>query len=83
MIGVYEEYNIRLANLLPQIVSLLGQGRGIDDSGGDIFRCSYTRRYGDLGKDRLDLVGNEDIFDEGGDQAALPGPFIPADTYAN
>ena len=34
---------------------------------------------GDLGKDGLDLVGDEDIFDEGGNQARFACALVAAD----
>lgn len=61
----------------------MGERRGVDDGRGDIFGRANARRDGDLGKNRLDLAGHEDIFDQGGDETGFPGAFIAADADAH
>lgn len=55
----------------------------IDDDGGDIFGGAYTGRDCDLREDGLDLVGNELILDESGDQAGFARRLIAADADAD
>lgn len=52
----------------------------IDNDGGDIVWCPEGGRERYLGENRLDFGGNEDIFDERGDDGALAHPFITANT---
>ena len=52
----------------------------IDNDGGDIVWCPEGGRERYLGENWLDFGGNEDIFDERGDDGALAHPFITANT---
>ena len=52
----------------------------IDNDGGDIVRRPEGGRERYLGENWLDFGGNEDIFDERGDDGALAHPFITANT---
>ena len=83
MVGVYEEDNVRLSDFFSQSVSLLRQCRGIDNGRSNIFWSPNAGWYRNLRKDGLNLVGYEDIFDEGSDQARFSGGFIPTDNYPN
>lgn len=66
MIGVDQEDDVGLSNFLAQGGSVLWAGGCIDDGGGNIFGCSGRRGNGDLGKDGLYLVGDEDALDQRG-----------------
>lgn len=83
MIRVDQQDDIRLSNLLAQGVSLLREGGGVDDGGGDIFWRPDGGRNGNLRQDGLDLVRHEDIFDEGSDEAGLSGALVAADADAH
>lgn len=61
-------------------MAFVGQGRSVDDGGGDIVGRPKRRRQRYLGKHRLDLGGNEDILDERGDDGALADSLVTADT---
>ena len=66
---IHQEYDIGLANLPIQICAFLRRRRGIDYGGRDIFRSANGWWDCDLGEDWLDLCGDEDIFDERGNEA--------------
>lgn len=83
VVGVDEEDDVGLADLLAEGGAVLRTGRGVDDGGGDILGRANARRDGDLGEDGLDLVAHEDVLDEGGDEARLAGALVAADTDAN
>ena len=80
MVRVYQQYDVRFAQLLTQSMSFVGQGGGVDDGGGDIVGRSERRRQRYLWKHRLDFGGDEDILDERGDDGALADSLVTADT---
>lgn len=81
MVRVHQENHIGFSNLARQVVPLLRQSGGIDDGRrGDILGGSDRRGYGDLGEDGLDLVCDEDTFDQRSDQARLASAFVATDT---
>lgn len=80
VVGIYQKYHVGFTNLSRQVVSFLREGRGIDDScGGDIFGGSYGGRDGNLRKNRLNLIWDEDTFDQRRDEAGLAGALVAAD----
>lgn len=83
MIGVDQQNDIGLADFLVEALAVLGQGRGIDDDGGDILGRTQAGRQGDLGEGGLDLGSDKDILDQGGDEARFPSAFVPAYADAN
>jgi hypothetical protein len=79
VIGIYEQDDVALSNLLAKRGSILGAGRRVDNGCGDIVRIPDAGRNSDLWKDGLNLVGDELIFDEGRNEAGLASALIAAD----
>lgn len=80
VVGIDEQDDVGFADLLVQGGSVLGQGRGVDDGGGDIAVVGGpdVGREGDGRQGRLNPGGDEDIFDQGCDEAGFPGAFVAA-----
>lgn len=83
MIGVDEEDDIGFANLLAQGRSVLRSRGCIDDGGCDILRGADAWRDGDLGKNRLNLAGDELVLDESGNEGGFAGALVTADADAD
>ena len=83
VIGVYEEDYVGLADLLTQRRSVLGPRRGVDNGCGDIFGSADARRDGDLRENGLDLIGDELVLDESGDEGGFAGALVAANTDAH
>lgn len=83
MVRVDEQDDVRLADLLPEVVALLRERGGVDNGGGDVFGRADAGRDGYLREDGLDLGGDEDVFDEGGDDGAFSDFGIAADADAD
>ena len=58
----------------------MGQGRRVDDGGGDIVRSAERGRQRDLGEDGLDLRGDKRVLDQRRDDGALADSLVAAYT---
>ena len=83
MIRIDEQDDVGLADLFSQRGAVLGPGGCVDDDGAGIFGGAEGGRQGYLRKNGLDLVCDKDVFDEGGNETGLAGPFVATDAYAN
>lgn len=63
MIGINQENDIALSNLLAKRCSVLRTGGRVDENSGDIFRRAYAWWYRNLGQNGLDFVADELVFD--------------------
>ena len=81
VIRVDQQDHICLSNLAGQVVSLVREGRSVDNGRGSyIFRGANGRRDGDLRQNGLDLVGDEYTLHQRGDEARLARALVPTDT---
>ncbi len=83
VIGIEQQDDIGLADFLVQTLAILGEGRGVDDGGGDMPRRADGWGQRDLGQGGLDLGGDKHVLHQGGDEARLARPFVPTEAYAN
>lgn len=83
MVGIHQKDDVGLADFFTEGGSVLRTSRGIDDSGSHILGRADARGDCDLWENGLDLVTDEDILDERGDEARLAGAFVAANTDAS
>lgn len=64
VVRVHQQDDITFPDLFVELGPFLRKSRGINYGGCDIFRSTDAGRDRDLGKNWLDLGGDEDVLDE-------------------